>query len=204
MFGYRCEKCHDGTVKATTLERFETRFDGTPFVVENATVGICDQCGAKYFNASEWKAWRERFWKSQESEGRLLSAGAITQIRKSVSMGIADFARLIGCSRQSLYSWECATRKIPQSRMADLILKLVRESHDTGAIDVVNFLLRESGLTTVRNTPAGNEDSGRHGKREAVTRATYDLAKVDPRRYEQLFTGSSEPDSFSPALRAVA
>lgn len=55
-----------------------------------------------------------------------------------------DFARLIGCTRQSIYNWEKVDRASPPSRMADLLMKLVRQSLHSEMVDVLTFLLEEA------------------------------------------------------------
>ena len=55
-----------------------------------------------------------------------------------------QFAILMGCTRQSLYNWERADRLSPQSRMADLFMRLIRESHSQRQIDVLSFLTTEA------------------------------------------------------------
>jgi DNA-binding transcriptional regulator YiaG len=204
MFGYLCEKCGRGRVKATTIEGFPTRFDGTPFIVPTAAVGVCGKCGAKYFSSGERKKWREQFWKWQESQGRILSAEAIRQLRRDLQLTIADFARLVGCSRQSLYSWENSSRSIPQSRMADLLLRVVRESHARGEVNVVQFLERETRSALPIVKPASHPPRSVGRMRETRDRTRYDLAAVDPAAYEKLYPKSAQPPGFSPLLRAVA
>jgi len=199
MFGYRCADCNQGTVNPETVQEFETKFDGIPFVVHNATVGRCDYCGAKSFNAGEWGRWREEFRKSQEAQGRLLSPGAITEVRQSLGLGIADFAKLIGSSRQPIYSWECPTRKVPQSRMADLMLRLVRECHVTGAVDVIEYLASEANVQC--DGRGGSSRLHRRQRRVVHPRAHYDL---DADRYKALFRRSSQPAGFSPVLRIAS
>jgi transcriptional regulator with XRE-family HTH domain len=203
MFGYGCEKCGRGTVEAKRFDRFETRFDGVPFVVENATIGVCDNCGAKHFNANEWKAWREQFWRSQESQGRILSADAFGKLRQSLGFSIADFAKLIGCSRQSLYFWECPSRRFPQSRTIDLLVKLIRESEERGSVNVVDFLLSETSSDAIHSIP--EERCIRRRRHDRLLRrcATYDLAQADPLRYGRLFPRPGQPVGFSPVLRVV-
>ena len=55
-----------------------------------------------------------------------------------------DFAYLIGCTRQSIYNWEKKDREKPQSRMADLLIKLVRHSFEVGKVDVIDFLIKDA------------------------------------------------------------
>lgn len=200
MFGYRCTKCNRGTVKAETVPEFETKFDGIPFVVHNATVGVCDHCGTRNFSAQEWRRWREEFRRSQEAQGLLLSAGAITELRESLGLGIADFAKLIGSSRQPIYSWECPGREVPQSRMADLMLRLVRESHIRGEVNVIEYLASEANVRCFSARQARASHHNLRQRRGVRPRVRYDLYNY---RYGALFPESTQPAGFSPVLRAI-
>src|SRR5207244_584913 len=71
-------------------------------------------------------------------------------IRKDLNLSMEQFAFLMGCTRQSLHNWDRSDRNSPQSRMADLLMKLIRESWHTGKTDVVRFLVdqaREVGIS---------------------------------------------------------
>ncbi len=61
MFGYKCQECGRGTVQATTVKDYQTKFDGEPFTVLDAIIGVCDACGARHFNAKERKGGRQLF-----------------------------------------------------------------------------------------------------------------------------------------------
>lgn len=150
MFGYTCTECGQGTVRKKTFTEYKTKIKGYPFVVRDAVVGICDACGAEHFAAEETKRWEKLFHESSVERGFFLSPEGIQQIRRSLNMSMADFAALIGCTRQSLYNWERRDRTRPQSRMADLMIRLVDESHRKAEIDVLRFLVQEAqklGLT---------------------------------------------------------
>jgi len=58
MFGYRCQKCGKGTVRPTQVENYKARFGKQTVIVPTATIGVCDACGAKHYNAAERKRWK--------------------------------------------------------------------------------------------------------------------------------------------------
>src|SRR5438128_11956070 len=60
-----------------------------------------------------------------------------------------QFAALIGSTRQSLHAWLKPHRVVAQSRMADLIMRLLRESYLHGKIDVLEFLTQQARLIGV-------------------------------------------------------
>ena len=57
-FGYRCEKCN-GMVRPKRVQR-EAFNHKTHFVIlEDVTVGICDQCASRYYTAATLKRVQE-------------------------------------------------------------------------------------------------------------------------------------------------
>jgi putative zinc finger/helix-turn-helix YgiT family protein len=143
LFEYKCPECGRGSVRTTRVQNYKTKIKGYPFVVDEAIIGICDSCGAKHFVPEETKRWEELYYRSLEQRQAFLSSMEIGDLRKRIGLSMEDFARLIGCTRQSIYNWEKVDRTFPPSRMADLLMKLVRESLSNGKIDVLAFLLEE-------------------------------------------------------------
>ena len=141
-FGYRCQECGQGIVQAQTIPEFHTKIKGYPFVVKDARIGICDACGAKHFGAKEIERWERMF--DEEHAGEYLKPEDIRGLRTSLDLTMEQFAALIGSTRQSLHNWERKDRTKPQSRMADLLMKLVRESRDKSQVDVLQFLFAEA------------------------------------------------------------
>jgi putative zinc finger/helix-turn-helix YgiT family protein len=144
MFNYICEECGKGIVKEKVFDNYRTKIKGYPFVVPEAKIGICDKCGAKHFDPSETKHWEELYNKDLELKHISLSSDEIEAVRKSLGLSMEDFAYLIGCTRQSIYNWEKKDREKPQSRMADLLIKLVRLSFKGEKVDVISFLVDEA------------------------------------------------------------
>jgi len=205
MFGYRCDRCGKGTVGTKTVHNYETRIDGVPFTVEAAVIGVCDRCESKYFSARETKRWRDAFYQERTGKGAILGAAEISELRKQMGLTVANLACLIGCSRQALYHWESPDRDAPQSRMADLMLRLVRESLYKGAFDVLEFLLErakadEMEISDPTRRPSMNPET-----------CSVETVKSPPRkgsgnseRFDLLFSEFRQPSDFSPRLRLVA
>ena len=51
MYDFACEHC-EGTVRERRVEREALRHKGSFVILEDVPVGVCDQCGARYFDAS--------------------------------------------------------------------------------------------------------------------------------------------------------
>lgn len=51
MYGFQCEHC-GGTVRERRIKREALRHKGSFVILEDVPVGVCDRCGARYFDAS--------------------------------------------------------------------------------------------------------------------------------------------------------
>lgn len=51
MYDFTCQHCA-GTVRERRVEREALRHKGTFVILEDVPIGVCDQCGARYFDAS--------------------------------------------------------------------------------------------------------------------------------------------------------
>jgi YgiT-type zinc finger domain-containing protein len=51
MYGFPCEHC-DGTVCEKRVERKALRHKGGFAILEDVPKGVCNKCGARYFDAS--------------------------------------------------------------------------------------------------------------------------------------------------------
>ena len=141
---YACPECGQGSVQARRILNYKTKIKGYPFVVDEALIGECDQCGARSFAPQETQRWEELFTNSLEARQAFLSPEEIKELRKSLGLSMEDFARLIGTTRQSLSVWEKAERPSPPVRTADLLMKLVQLSLSPEPVDLLPFLVEEA------------------------------------------------------------
>lgn len=51
MYDFPCEHC-SGTVREKRMDREAIRHKSGFVILENVPVGVCDQCGTRYFHAS--------------------------------------------------------------------------------------------------------------------------------------------------------
>lgn len=51
MYDFTCEHC-DGMVRERRVAREALRHKGSFVILEDVPVGVCDKCGARYFDAS--------------------------------------------------------------------------------------------------------------------------------------------------------
>ena len=144
MFNYICEECGKGTVKKKVFENYQTKIKGQPFVVDKAVIGVCDQCGAKHFDANETKHWKKLYNKDLELKHISLLSDEIEAARKSLGLLMKEFVYLIGRTHQLVYNGEKKDREKPQSMMAGLFIKLVRLSCQGEKVDIISFLVDEA------------------------------------------------------------
>jgi putative zinc finger/helix-turn-helix YgiT family protein len=196
MFGFKCEECGRGTVQEARRNDFEVRFNRIPFVVPDAVVGVCDSCGAVNFDGREYKRWRRLFDEHQARTGGVLSPGEIRELRAALSMTMSDFSALIGTTRQSLHHWEKDDREVPQSRMVDLMLRLVQEAVRRGAVDVVAFLADNARQADIQIRMPSLA-------RARVARARRQRGP-DPSAYDGLYQIPRGDSQVSPCLHLIA
>jgi putative zinc finger/helix-turn-helix YgiT family protein len=193
MFDFLCEDCGKGTIRKRTIQNLATKIRGYPYVVPAAVVGVCDNCGAQVFDPVELRRWDKLFTAELEQKGDLLTSQQIRSIREDMGLSIADFAKLIGATRQSVYNWEGEDRKAPQIRLVDLLIRLIRESRASGRVDVLAFLQEQAkaagGAVTIKL--ASNISTGR-------AESAFELAPAN--RFDQLYHSGEAPVAL-PALR---
>ena len=193
MFDFLCEDCGKGTIRKRTIQNLATKIRGYPYVVPAAVVGVCDNCGAQVFDPVELRRWDKLFTAELEQKGDLLTSQQIRSIREDMGLSIADFAKLIGATRQSVYNWEGEDRKAPQIRLVDLLIRLIRESRASGRVDVLAFLQEQAkaagGAVTIKL--ASNISTGR-------AESAFELAPAN--RFDQLYHSGEAPVAI-PALR---
>jgi YgiT-type zinc finger domain-containing protein len=78
MYDFACEHC-SGTVRERRVEREALRHKGSFVILEDVPVGVCDGCGARYFDASILRRIAE------------IGRGATTSLR-TIEVPVAPYA----------------------------------------------------------------------------------------------------------------
>jgi putative zinc finger/helix-turn-helix YgiT family protein len=194
-FGYKCPECGKGVVKGGAFTNYNVKINNYPFVIPTAIIGVCDSCGAKNFDPQERERWADLYKTELEKNRILLGSKEIKKIRKDLGLSMEDFARLIGCTRQSIYNWEKISRKVPQSKMADFLIRLINESIYKGKINVTEFLLAELKKLKV-------EIKLKEDMLTILTDKEYRAIPHPSKDYKRNFDHSEEPsEGFSPRLK---
>lgn len=194
MIEFQCERCKEGHVRWQVLRNYLTKVGGYPFVVPEAVVGVCDNCGAEAFDPQENRRWAALYSELSGKQGLLLSAEEISDIRGQLGLSIGDFAALLGCTRQTVYNWERHDRKSPQLRIADLLLRLVRESASVGEVGVLRYLESQAERAGIVFSLRRHQVS----TRRTGSRAR-EISFAPPESFDRLFNDHDEPQEL-PAL----
>jgi len=152
------------------VHNYKTKIKGFPFLVDEAVIGVCDHCQAESFAPEETKRWEAAFQKSLEGHHAFLTPSEIRTLRTNMGLSLEDFARLMGCTRQSVMAWEHPERTTPPSRMADLLLRTLQRAWTEGPVDVLSLLVEEAkkwGVIIELRRPIGpshviGNSGGRH------------------------------------------
>jgi YgiT-type zinc finger domain-containing protein len=194
MFNFKCTECEGGTVQPQLRRDYTTKIRDSSFVVPDAYVGVCDHCEAEYFDPGELRRWKDLYEKRLEETGLYLRPSEVSEIVCDLGLSISDFARFLGTTRPSVNSWRNPDRKTPPLRSADLLLRLVRESMRLGAVDVVEFLVCQSGIEVQEKTTDATRRRCRTNRR---------APRPSREEFDRLF-GVSGPPRDVPSLATVS
>lgn len=203
MSNFLCEKCGKGTVEQRKVEH-EANFRGIKFLIKDAVIGICNNCGAEYFDAKEFERWQQLFEVSLSNSNPPLSPSEIRTIRENLGLNQRQFSVLIGATRQSLYNWENENRRVAQSRQADLMIRLLSEWLHQPEVDVLDFLLREAKKSGIQlPKPAKSYSRNVDNRRRIrVGESTEGIDIIEKRQnLVACFGVSRKPESFTPSIR---
>ena len=150
--GTPCPTCGEGTIQIKKIKNYKAKIRGYPFVVPEATMGMCDNpaCDERPVSARERRRWEELFEQALEARYATLTPAEITRLRERLNLSKKDFAHLLGVSVRSIHLWEKTDRQVPPSRVSDLMMKLVQRSLTGEPVEVIDLLLEEAqkwGLT---------------------------------------------------------
>lgn len=140
-----CPSCEKGQMKITLFQNYPAKYKGAyPFIVPEAYISICDTCDERMVSAQELKRWDALFLEQLTEHQAFLTPSEIADLRESLGLNQKDFALLIGVTPKSLRGWEKSEQPHPASRSADLLMKLLRASLQSGSVDALSIVLDEA------------------------------------------------------------
>jgi len=144
---YLCEECGKGQVHERTIKDFEVTLFEKSFLVSDAKVDICEACAAKSYDAKELRRWKKLYERWEQKAANHLGPADIVRIRKSLNLTQADFAQLIGVSRQSLINWEKDSVDYTHTGSVEILLRLLDHDLTHGSNSIMTQkIFAEAGL----------------------------------------------------------
>lgn len=129
MTAFKCPCCGTGEMVVEVVADHRTKLGGVPVRVKDARIAKCNHCGETSVSAKELERW-ERLQQEQLQQGRQVPSPAdVRRIREWVGFSVADFAALLGVTRQTVYAWEREDTGGMQLGPGALVVKLLAEEN---------------------------------------------------------------------------
>ena len=159
MTNFKCPCCGIGEMIVEVVRDHHTKIGGVPVQIKDARIAKCSECDETSVSAKELERW-ERVQLEQLQEGRQVpSPPEVRGIREALGFSVADFAALLGVTRQTVYAWERVDTGGMQLGPAALVVKLLAEESAGRIPGVIAYLVSaaqdrghdlEAGPTTER------------------------------------------------------
>jgi DNA-binding transcriptional regulator YiaG len=117
------------------------RLRGIPTVIPDARIGKCANCDRTQVSAVELRRWEGIQRESLLQSRQIPSPADIRSLRETLQLSVANFASLLGITRQTAHSWERTDTPGLQVSPATLLLGLLN-AEVTGAFPGVLAALR--------------------------------------------------------------
>jgi putative zinc finger/helix-turn-helix YgiT family protein len=145
MAKVKCPNCGKGEMRVESIQKYETKLRGIPFVVKDAKIAQCDTCGEQVYDAKEIKRWEEVLKKKLQAQDLLITPYEVKKLREAMGLSVADFASIFGVTRQTVYGWESEKSSGVQLGPASLLLGLLAEDQSGSLTGICDFLFASAG-----------------------------------------------------------
>ena len=89
-----------------TIADYAACLAGITFNVKDARISTCKSCGEIVITAEELKRWEGLQQADLERRAEIPAPDVVRSTREAFGLSIADFATLLGVTRQTVHSWE--------------------------------------------------------------------------------------------------
>ncbi len=144
MSRFKCPECGIGEMTPEVISNHTTKLGGIQVEVPNAHVSRCTNCGELSVGAAELKRWAQIQQQQLRGAGQLPSPAEVRATREALGLSVADFAKLLGVTRQTVYAWEREDLSALQLGPTSLLLGTLKEELDGHLDSVLAYLLQQS------------------------------------------------------------
>lgn len=135
-----CPYCGKGRIEKKSIKNYEAQIGGVAFIVPEAEVRECEACHRKVYNSKELARWKGILQKQLQEKGILIDPIQVQKLREKIDVSVADFAKLFGVTRQTVYAWEHEESGGVQLGPASLLLSLMVADINDETNGVCDFL----------------------------------------------------------------
>lgn len=135
-----CPYCGKGRIEKKSIKNYEAQIGGVAFIVPEAEIRECGACHRKVYDSKELARWKGILQKQLQEKGNLIDPIQVQKLREKIGMSVADFAKLFGVTRQTVYAWEHEESGGVQLGPASLLLSLMVANINDKTNGVCDFL----------------------------------------------------------------
>jgi len=106
MAGIRCPKCNGADLIETDSGEQDVTFEGVTFSVTNLHSLQCPNCNEIVYGGNELQRLKQIKEQYVAQNNPIPGADEVKRIRAELQLSVAQFAALLGVTRQAVYSWE--------------------------------------------------------------------------------------------------
>lgn len=141
MPSFNCPYCGCGTMVLQTIARHETRVAGIPTVVPDAELFRCSSCQRTTVSSKELRRWRAIQRAELRGTQSVPTPAQVRALREDLCLSVADFAALLGVTRQAAHAWERDDSSGMSLGPTALLIQCLREERGGGLRSILEFLL---------------------------------------------------------------
>lgn len=141
MTAFKCPCCGVGEMVVKAVPEHHTRLGGVPVQVKDAQIAKCNHCNETSVSANELHRWENVQQEQLREDRQIPSPVEVRKIRQWLGSSVADFAALLGVSRQTVYAWERDDTGGMKLGPAALVVKLLAEEKARRISGVTAYLV---------------------------------------------------------------
>src|SRR5689334_21516133 len=121
----KCPACGRESMSREIVPNYQAKVGGLVVQVPQAELLKCSSCGEVVVGAEEMKRWQRIQQDRLRAEGHIPLPREVKEVREFFGLSVADFALLLGLTRQTIHAWEREAVGALQLGPAALLLGLL-------------------------------------------------------------------------------